>query len=334
MLTFGFFRQCSQGGLSLLAITVIPLTLAEGALAQVQRPDIETGKPQFQTFVTKVTDLPTYSQPDHPVLLSDSLTSSLTPTAPPPSVINVETLQSEPVDFATSVATLEGTDDFAVAPTAIVLPNAEAASVNLPAPATAAAPATTMSYALEGYVANPEAIPLGQANAETATPADESLKWRASLWGGIMTDNDLEESLIFQGIELEDSGLVGLGVSRTITGGNSIKLEGELQLFHHFGRQDHVEGTAALAVRWKLSPSFSVALVEGVSYATALPEIEDENNTDESQLLNYLALELEYLHTPRWGIAGRLHHRSGAFRLFGGAVGGSNAYLLGLRHRF
>jgi hypothetical protein len=184
------------------------------------------------------------------------------------------------------------------------------------------------------YIPEPENNPLVEVDVAVQRAEPDFVQWRATMWGGVMTDNDLADSLTGQGIRLEDSGFFGLGVNRTLAGGNSIKVEGELQLLHHMGRQDHIEGTAALALRWEMSPSFSVALVQGVSYATALPEIEDENNTDESQFLHYMAFEAEYSFTPEWALAARLHHRSGAGGIYGNAIGGSNAYLMGIRYRF
>ncbi|MEO1093541.1 MAG: hypothetical protein AAFX01_01410 [Cyanobacteria bacterium J06638_28] len=166
------------------------------------------------------------------------------------------------------------------------------------------------------------------------TVSSESMPWRATVWGGVMTDNALGPSLIGQDIRLEDSALLGLGVSRRLAGGNSIKVEGELQLLQHLGQQDHLEGTAALALRWEMSSRFSVAVIEGISYATAIPEIEAENNDRAAQLLNYLAFEAEYAYTPQWAIATRLHHRSGVGGLFSDVKGGSNAYLVGIRRRF
>ena len=334
MFTTDCLRQCAQGGLSLLVTVIIPATLTESALAQIRRLDGETRVFQPQNFVTEAADLQPFSLRERPPLLSSNPTPLSMPLAPQPPVINVETWQSEPVHFETEGATLEGTDDPGTAPLERGVPDFEAEDFEQPEPIDPAAAADTVPYELEEYIPEPEATPFVQFSAEVATPVDDFIEWRATLWGGIMTDNDLEESLTFQDIELEDSGIFGAGISRTLAGGNTIKIEGELQLLKHFGRQDHFEGIAALALRWELSPSFSVALIEGLSYATALPEIEDDNNTDESQFLNYLALEIEYLHTSQWGIAGRLHHRSGAYRQFGNAVGGSNAYLLGLRHRF
>lgn len=185
---------------------------------------------------------------------------------------------------------------------------------------------------VEGAPNTPSDLLLSEADTGTAPPGPK--RWRATLWGGVMTDNDLEESFTFQNLTFLESGLFGLGISRFLVGGNSIQLEGELQLFQHFGEQTHQEGTAALALRWVISPSFSVAFIEGFSYATDIPPIEDKNNTFESQFLNYMGFEAEYSFTSSWAIAGRIHHRSGAFGTFNGAYGGSNAYLFGVRHRF
>ncbi len=158
--------------------------------------------------------------------------------------------------------------------------------------------------------------------------------WRLTLWSGIMTRSEILPALSIFGAELADSGLVGLGASRTLMGNSTLQLEGELQFFQHFGIQDNRELTAGLPFRWTISPQFSVALVNGLSYATEIPEIEDDRNTAESQLLYYLALEGEYTFADHWSVALRLHHRSGVWGLVNGAVGGSNAYLLGARYRF
>ena len=183
---------------------------------------------------------------------------------------------------------------------------------------------------------NPEPVsePVVNFSTDVAGIPNERVQWRATLWGGFMTGNDLGETLIGRSLVFEDSGFLGAGFSRTLAGGNSIKLEGEIQVLQHTGQQGHLEGTAALSLRWEMSPSLSIAVIEGVSYATALPEIEGENNDQVSQFLNYLAFEVEYTYRPGWALAGRLHHRSGAGGLYGNADGGSNAYLMGLRYRF
>jgi len=272
-------------------------------------------------------------QPRLPAAAEDPTLKSVNP-----SVIQVEELQPEPINFETDAVPLEGTAG-PTSPVGEELPPVESRPLEWETPdlqtlVEASPQPDTEAFTLEEYIPEPEPTPWVQVNADVGTTPDRLVEWRATLWGGIMTDNDLIESITFQEVELEDSYLWGLGISRTVAGGNTVKVEGELQLFRHTGRQDHFEGTAALALRWEMSPSFSIALIEGVSYATALPEIEDENNTDESQFLNYLALELEFSYNSDWAIAGRLHHRSGAYEQFGDAVGGSNAYIFGLRHRF
>ncbi|MEM0981486.1 MAG: hypothetical protein AAGH78_14575 [Cyanobacteria bacterium P01_H01_bin.58] len=190
------------------------------------------------------------------------------------------------------------------------------------------------SSTLEDDRPESESTVFTEAMPPTETVSSEPMPWRTTVWGGVMTDNALGPSLIGQDIRLEDSALMGLGVSRRLAGGESIKVEGELQLLQHLGQQDHLEGTAALALRWEMSSRFSVAVIEGVSYATDIPEIEAENNDRAAQLLNYLAFEVEYAYAPQWAIATRLHHRSGVSGLFSDVKGGSNAYLMGIRRRF
>jgi hypothetical protein len=313
--------------LALFMTVGMPWLVAESALAEVRRLDVAPNPAAPQSFATTAAELQTPSP-------SASVPAVPFNTASTPPVINVETLPPAAIDFETEGDSLDGTADPGAAPPARLTPDFDAADFDPPAPMAPAEIPDNVPFEVEDYIPEPTGQSLAEVSAEVATPPDDFIQWRATAWGGFMTNNDLEESVTFQGIEVEDSSIFGAGISRTLAGGNTVKIEGELQLLKHSGRQNHWEGTAALALRWEWSPSFSIALIEGVSYATLLPEIEDDNNTDESQFLNYLALELEYLATPKWGIAGRIHHRSGAYRQFGDAIGGSNAYLFGLRHRF
>ncbi len=335
MFTTGHLCSRVQRHLLLFIAIGLPLTIAEAGVAEVRRLDTAaSSSPQTQTFVTEAADLQATTlldlSPQAEAFESETISDSTSPTT----VINVESLDPEPVNFETDGGTLDGTaDPGTVSPTSLT-PDFDEGDFDPPEPLETTEIPDTVPFEVEDYIPEPTGESLAEVSAEVATPPDDFIEWRATLWGGFMTNNDLEESVTFQNIEVEDSSLFGAGISRTLTGGNTVKIEGELQLLKHSGRQNHWEGTAALALRWEWSPSFSIALAQGVSYATLLPEIEDDNNTDESQFLNYLALEMEYLHSSQWGIAGRIHHRSGAYRLFGDAVGGSNAYLFGLRRRF
>lgn len=338
MVKTGWLGQRFQPVNYLLSSLVICLAVAEsppGHTDQIEPSAAHGNRGQMTEKRRKLA--PSWGWADRdftPLMIAES------PQALAPAVINVEDLPPPaPVSFETDDAPLQGTNSRTLTDSEPALPAIAPRDLETPAldfnPSIAIPyQPETQAFEIEDYIPEPEPNTLVQVTAAVGTPADELVAWRATVWGGVMTDNDLGDSLTFQDIELEDSGLIGLGISRQVGGGNTITVEGELQLFRHFGRQDHFEGTAALALRWELSPSFSIALIEGLSYATALPEIEDDNNTDESSFLNYLALEVEFAYTPEWAIAGRLHHRSGAARQFGNAIGGSNAYLLGVRRRF
>ena len=318
---------------------VICLALAEAAFGQSAELRMSSARPQPQPTAGDRVNPAAESLTAERDRAAHSLATGEVAQSVSPPVINVEDLQPAPVGYTTAAETLQG-----VAPLTKPLPldapavmepdNLRTQAIDFEVSTDPPSSPETQAFDIEDYVPEPEPTTVVEVNADVATTADEAVEWRATLWGGIMTDNDLSDSVTFRNVELEDSGLLGIGISRTVAGGNTVKVEGELQLFRHIGRQEHFEGTAALVLRWQMSPSFSVALIEGVSYATDLPIIEDENNADESQFLNYLALEVEYSYTPAWAIAGRLHHRSGAFEQFSDATGGSNAYLFGLRHRF
>lgn len=273
-----------------------------------------------------------------PTLSSESL-ASLNDVPAPATVIDIRLLPTAAPGFDTTTEALQGFDPELNRGTiwqypAMNFQNMQLDLLDAQAAAEELRGTDSEAFTIDDYLPEPTGQPLINIDADVATLPDEQVQWRATLWSGLMTDNDLGDTLTAQEVVLRDSSFLGVGFSRTLAGGNSIKLEGELQLLQHLGQQDHIEGTAGLGLRWEILPRFSLAVIEGISYATALPEIEDENNARKSQFLNYLAFEVEYTYQPGWAISGRLHHRSGAGGIYGNAVGGSNAYLFGLRHRF
>ena len=74
--------------------------------------------------------------------------------------------------------------------------------------------------------------------------------------------------------------------------------------------------------------------MEGVSFNSSVSNYERTYRENYSQLLNYLAFELEASVSDQLSLVGRIHHRSGAFGTYSGVKEGSNAYLLGLRYRW
>jgi hypothetical protein len=140
------------------------------------------------------------------------------------------------------------------------------------------------------------------------------------------------------------SGLGAVALAREFgRTGESLRWELEVQFVQHWGRQRHQEVNGVLVARWLRFPwdhyvDTSLAFGQGLSYASRVPKLEPRADPDEAEsarLLNYLLMELE-LGPPRspWRGFVRVHHRSGAFGLFGGVRGGSNFVALGARYRF
>jgi len=87
---------------------------------------------------------------------------------------------------------------------------------------------------------------------------------------------------------------------------------------------------------WNDTVITSFALAEGISYVTSVPAIERKQNTNTKRLLNYLALEATFSDPtiPTLQLLIRIHHRSGAFGLYGAGNTGSNAVGVGIRYLF
>ena len=141
-------------------------------------------------------------------------------------------------------------------------------------------------------------------------------------------------------LDFRDSTLVGLAASRGIGRfDHRFGFEIEGQVVHHFGDQDHWEFNLPIIGRWKAFPwdavvDTSLAFGIGPSYASEKPKVEVANDGASRRLLVYWMMEIEVgaLDTD-WSAIFRLHHRSGAFGLVADE-GGSNAMVIGLRHRF
>ena len=119
-----------------------------------------------------------------------------------------------------------------------------------------------------------------------------------------------------------------------------LQLEAEGQVAYTFGDEHYWQfNVAPVMARWWQRPwsrgfSTSEAFGLGLSYATELPEIEVELETESKQLLVYWVAEVTAGPTDGpWALSLRLHHRSVAYGLFG-RDGGMNALGMGLRWRF
>lgn len=163
---------------------------------------------------------------------------------------------------------------------------------------------------------------------------------------GRYTDASLpDEIAVGQPIHWESSELLALAYSQRFhqfadSGG---QWEWEAQVAKHNGAQSHLEFNGLVVLRWQRFPwerhlRTSVAIGEGVSWASEVPPLEEalHPDGDASQLLNYLLLELGLglPKVPDWDLVFRIHHRSGIFGTFDGVDGGSNVIATGLKWRF
>lgn len=117
--------------------------------------------------------------------------------------------------------------------------------------------------------------------------------------------------------------------------------EVEGQLVKHLGLQHHWETNGLVVARWHPFPwdrylDTSFAIGEGLSYATDVPEVELARGKDTARLLNYLLFELTFAlpKYPNVQLVTLMHHRSGAYGLFSGVVGGSNFFGSGIKYMF
>lgn len=87
---------------------------------------------------------------------------------------------------------------------------------------------------------------------------------------------------------------------------------------------------------WNNYVNTSLAIGEGVSYATSVPSLEKRDNDNTKRLLNYLMLEATFAAPsyPRLQWVARIHHRSGAYGLYHAGNTGSNDIGLGIRYLF
>ena len=176
--------------------------------------------------------------------------------------------------------------------------------------------------------------------AEEATVETKSANpWYITMVGGVYSGSQLLE--IPASLKLKDSYTFGVSVSKQFAEWTRyMRLEGELQVLKHFGDQDNWEFTGSVNLRWVVFPwnryvETSIALGEGLSWATEIPALEkaDPTNSSNSQLLNYILLEVTFaIPESPWSLVTRIHHRSGVWGLFGHS--GSNILEAGIRYRF
>jgi hypothetical protein len=197
----------------------------------------------------------------------------------------------------------------------------------------------------------PPPEPLGCTPSLPPIPEWQPYPWAVTAWGGKMTTANFGETFQFQG-SFRPEVLMGVGVQRRLIDAGPVSLELDANLLAHqaarqaggpynqtvpFAKtpaQTFGEATLGIGARLWLQPWLNVFFEEGVSLYTEPSNWEKTERENYATFLNYLAFEVEGLVTPEWSIVGRIHHRSGAYGTYSGVKEGSNAYLIGFRHRF
>ena len=175
--------------------------------------------------------------------------------------------------------------------------------------------------------------------------------WAVTAWGGQMIDSNFGDTFLFNG-RMREEYLLGVSMQKRIWRAGPFALELEADLFGHQAfkqpggpfnqavpnadtpKQQFGEAILGLGARLWLQPWLSFGFVEGVSFNSSVSNYERTYRENYTQLLNYLAFELEASVSDQLSFVGRIHHRSGAFGSYSGVKEGSNAYLLGLRYRW
>ena len=175
--------------------------------------------------------------------------------------------------------------------------------------------------------------------------------WAVTAWGGQMIDAAFGDTFLFNG-QMRPEAVLGIGVQKRIMRAGPLAVELEADLFSHIAQQQQGgefnqstpyadlppqnfgEAVIGIGARVWVQPWLSFSVVEGVSYNTDVSLYEKTFRENYTQLLNYLAFEVEAAVSSDLSLVGRIHHRSGAFGTYSGVSEGSNGYLLGLRYRW
>ena len=161
--------------------------------------------------------------------------------------------------------------------------------------------------------------------------------WNINIWNGSMLKSDLKNTISLNGESRLES-IYGIGFDRELTSKGPIDLSAEVSVFRHnkYDEPSQIfhEGVTAFKLTYS-TPRINFSILEGLSYNSEHSYYEKTTkygNGKSSQLLNYLAVEVEVPVDKSYSFLGRIHHRSGIYGIFDGVHGGSNAYLLGFKY--
>lgn len=183
---------------------------------------------------------------------------------------------------------------------------------------------------------------LPSANAQDQE-TDITLKrpqWCVTAFGGAYFKDRLRDLLRFQATFPDNTAIAGIALGKEVWHYEDwIGFELEGQAVKHFGTMNHWEFNSLLILRWHpfLWDEYiqtSVAVGDGISYATKVPVIEKDKGSGHA--MNYLMYELTFgiPNLPKWALAIRYHHRSSIFGLIHNYKGSSNFLCGGIKYYF
>ena len=185
------------------------------------------------------------------------------------------------------------------------------------------------------------------------TPSPMTNPWGLAYLHGWMTDDNIGPLLVMNDVHLKYGQIDTIELLKKLApvngpyklmnvlgsslegGGNMTRRNDPNGLIYEFD--------AYLMLRWQHFPwdryvTNTFAFGDGLSYVTKVParEISDSSNDNPKHLLNFLTVEATFAMPshPELQMVTRIHHRCGAWGLFGAGNLSSNALSLGVRYWF
>lgn len=169
--------------------------------------------------------------------------------------------------------------------------------------------------------------------------AQEGLVTSALGFAGPGVPTPLTDLVRFKNLDLVSQYMVGGAINqRMIQFQDALALEAEAQVLMFPESTKLWALNAAVVVRflrtpWSNALGATFGFGNGLSWATQVPKMESDYISKTSRTLYHLLFEFDLPLGKQsdWSLVARLQHRSGAFGLFDGVVGGSDFLCLGLK---
>ncbi len=142
------------------------------------------------------------------------------------------------------------------------------------------------------------------------------------------------------GVKTDSQRMAGFSLLHAFNPKYGFNFELESMFLYHWGdylEREEIVGSINLryTIPWKDHVKVSIAVCEGLSYATK--KMDTNNNNEGNELLNYLSFETTLGIPPlskKVDAVFRIHHRSGNQSIGHLGTGDTNFYTFGIRYKF